>query len=223
MIIEGKDVRAFVSLARREYETGADTVFCQDRIVKPDDLFFCMGEPDKAVFFHNHPFDYNSYKSYQVRALYEAITLIEKKRIPREEVLFTGWGRDRELIDLGNFINKREIIAYLHHCMKNGDWYYDYSDDFLVWRKGEAFFSTVKVNLLWLSRQMNGKELANKLWTMYAPPYSIKRPDFLMQAMPDALQSQQPSPERNPSSQVVLNKKRSQQSKKKPGQHKPRL
>jgi hypothetical protein len=107
--------------------------------------------------------------------------------------------------------------------MKHGDWYYEYSDDFKVWRKGEAYFAGIKDDLLWLSQQVNGNTLANDLWTMYAPPNSLRRPDFLRQATPDTTEIQQPSQDHNQISQLKPAQIRGQQRKKikRPGQRRP--
>jgi hypothetical protein len=225
MIIEKNDVRAFLHRARNEYEIGADTVFCEDRVVKPGDLHFCMGAYDEALFRHEHSYDLEWYTSYSVRTLYEAITLIHKKMVPPEEYIVKEPRRGRELIDLGKFIQKREVITQLHQSMKYGDWYYEYADDFQVWRKGEAYFNGIKENLQWLSHHVNGKTLANELWTMYAPPYSLRRPDFLKEDTLVATQSQQKPNGQEQISGVKPAQNRKQQSKKinRSSRHRPWL
>jgi hypothetical protein len=224
MIIEKNDLKAFLREARLEHEIGADSVFCEDRVVKLNDLHFCMGGYDEALFRHE-TYDYERYSSYSVRTLYEATTLIYRKMVPPEEYIVKDPHHGRELIDLGNFVQKRETIHQLHRRMKHADWYYEYADDPQAYRYGEASFSSIKKDLLWLSKQVNGKSLANELWTMYAPPHSLARPEFLKESVRDTAQSQQSSHDQEQASQIKSAQNQRHQSKKikRPRQQRPRL
>jgi hypothetical protein len=213
MIIDKNDLKAFLREARLEYEIGADSVFCEDRVVGLKDLHFCMGGYDEALFRHE-TYDYERYCSYSVRTLYEATTLIYRKMVPPVEYVVKDPHHGRELIDLGNFVQKRETISHLHRRMKHADWYYEYADDPQVYRYGEASFSSIKEDLLWLSQQVNGKSAANELWTMYAPPYSLRRPDFLMENTQVESQSQQKPNDQKQISEVKPAQNRIQHAKK---------
>ena len=70
-------------------------------------------------------------------------------------------------------------MAGLMTKMAKADWYYDYTEDPVVWEKGCTEINGIKENLLQLSKLENGKDVANDLWKTYVPEYSVQRPEFL--------------------------------------------
>lgn len=72
-------------------------------------------------------------------------------------------------------------IAGLMSKMAKADWYYDYTDDYQVWKRGDAEIKGIKEDLRQLSKLENGVYTANYLWDAYVPLYSVRRPEFLLQ------------------------------------------
>ncbi|MBZ4188973.1 hypothetical protein [Niabella beijingensis] len=106
MLIEKDAVKKFVQTVKAKFEIDSDTVFCPQGIVDTGDLHFCCGLYDEALFRHDHPMDIYYYKSYDVRTLYETLTLLGKHKIPISE--FTHKDHfGKELIDVGGIVQKR--------------------------------------------------------------------------------------------------------------------
>jgi len=181
MLIDKKDIRSTLKKARNAYTYGqADTVMCRDgKYFNPKDLDFCSGDVDVQLFYQEHPYDGHDYVDLSARSFYEALVLIDKKRVPFLEVTPDPERPDRKFIDLGLLMEDRQLISQLHRQMKKADWYYDYSDDHCEWRKGQAALSEIKHNLLLLSQSDYGRPKANQLWDLYVPAYSEVKPSFL--------------------------------------------
>ena len=72
-------------------------------------------------------------------------------------------------------------LAGIMSKMAKADWYYDYTEDGSVWRKGYAEVKGIIEDLRQLSKLENGVFAANYLWDAYVPLYSVPRPEFMRQ------------------------------------------
>jgi len=73
---------------------------------------------------------------------------------------------------------KGAFVNMLSGKMAKADWYYEYSDDSSVWKKGTQEIGDIKEDLKLLSRLDGGLDEAKKLWARHVPPYSILEPVF---------------------------------------------
>lgn len=72
-------------------------------------------------------------------------------------------------------------VAGLMSKMAKADWYYDYTEDGSVWKKGHAEVKGITEDLKQLSKLENGLFAANYLWDAYVPRFSVPRPEFMKQ------------------------------------------
>lgn len=74
-----------------------------------------------------------------------------------------------------------KFSGMLSNRMEKADWYYTYSDDHSVWKKGVAETGKIIDDLKLLSRFDGGLDEAKRLWQQYVPPHSINSPNFFAQ------------------------------------------
>lgn len=178
MVIEEKDFNEIYALVKDHLKYGASTIFyLPGNGIKKESLTFCYGPEDVALFYHHHPYDADWYHSIRADSLSKIMDKIEQGELQAKTLMEGSTGR--QFIDLGLMVKENELIDHLHYKMKNADWYYDYSDDFRVWQKGDAEIEDIKKDLKELSQTQEGMEVANRLWQLYVPPYSVNKPHYL--------------------------------------------
>jgi hypothetical protein len=70
------------------------------------------------------------------------------------------------------------LLRLAEEKMQKADWYYDYSDDFRVWQKGDRQISEI-TRLLQLAATEGESNAADRLWEKYVPEHSVVKPEFL--------------------------------------------
>lgn len=181
MIVEPKDLRKLLRETRQSYEIGCDTVFCPDGWVKPGDFYFCMGAFDVALFYHEHPMTIDDFYELDVRAVYEAMVLIDKKRIPPQEYLYQQEGTKKMIIDLGSFVVNRGRLRSLQLRIAMANWSYAQLSDPHHRGSKERQIAGILEDLSALCQSETGRAQANEVWRRYVPD-SVVRPDFLGEA-----------------------------------------
>lgn len=178
MIIEQKDLKKLLRETRNAYEIGCDTVFCPDGSVKPEDFYFCMGTFDVALFYHEHPMTIDDYFQLDVRAVYEALVLIDRKKVPPQEYMYQQKATKDMLIDLGGFVVGRRRLGSLQLQMAIANWSFDLIADPHQRGSKERQVAGILEDLTALCQSETGRMQANELWCRYVPN-GVVRPGFL--------------------------------------------
>ncbi|WP_300601991.1 hypothetical protein [Niabella sp.] len=117
MIIEIEKVRMFAKHLRSKLEIQADIVFSPTGFSDIGDLHFCCGPYDEALFRHEHLIDIDSFNCYDVRKLYEAFVLLDKRKMPLQNFIL----KDQcgvEHLDIRALMNKKQEVKLKRICSK---------------------------------------------------------------------------------------------------------
>lgn len=104
-------------------------------------------------------------------------------RFDQNKFFFTSIDEMQIEIKYSTNINSLEkMVGNLESRMRKADWFYDFSDDFQVWSKGDKEFKNIIQDLEHVGKQTNGIQIAMELWQKHNRNHLINPPDFIKEA-----------------------------------------
>jgi hypothetical protein len=76
--------------------------------LQKDSMQFGLGEYDRALFYHDHPYDSDEYHSIPVHSLYEELLFLKEHKLDEKDMIYEPEALDGNVINIGRMIERRE-------------------------------------------------------------------------------------------------------------------